>query len=354
MKTNSKFLLATIIFLGLISTGSAITPSFQGLGGFLSESDKNSYAIAVSDNGSTIVGASSYGPGSKAVLWRNNNVQVLGDNQSKTIGVSADGSIVTGDYLENYAVYWKNGMMTELPYVGVGNSARGISADGTIIVGNTQGERPIIWKNEVPSMLDSLPGGNFYGTACAVSADGKKAVGGSSGYAVYWDTDDGSVHDIGSVSENRLGSTARNISPNGNYIVGSERYSNYQEVFLWQSGQMIGLGQLDGHSNKSIAYAVSNNEIVVGMAEIDNYENAFIWDQLSGIRELKDVLINGYNLDLTGWQLLKAYDISADGNVIVGSGINPEGIHEAWVATIPEPASLFLLALGGILAIRKK
>jgi probable HAF family extracellular repeat protein len=353
MKTNSTVFLATIIFCGLISNGSAITPSFQGLGGFLSESDKNSGAYAVSDDGSTIVGASSYGGCSIAILWRNNTVQVLGDNQSKALGVSADGSIVTGDYLEDHAVYWKNGNMTILDDVGINPSARGVSSDGSIIIGESGG-KAVVWKNGVLSMLDNLPGGNSFGSALAVSSDGMKVVGDSAIHAVYWDTDDGSVHELGYVSEGNLNNIAQNISPNGNYIVGYEGYSHYQEAFLWQSGQMIGLGRLDGYSNRSIAYAVSNNEIVVGMAEIDNHENAFIWDQLSGIRELKNVLINDYALDLTGWQLLKAYDISADGKVIVGSGINPDGIQEAWVATIPEPASLLLLTLGGLMAIRKK
>jgi hypothetical protein len=43
--------------------------------------------------------------------------------------------------------------------------------------------------------------------------------------------------------------------------------------------------------------------------------------------------------------LLSAADISADGQTIVGTGINPAGFHEGWVATIPEPTMGFFACL---------
>lgn len=41
-----------------------------------------------------------------------------------------------------------------------------------------------------------------------------------------------------------------------------------------------------------------------------------------------------------------ANDISTDGLTITGNGINPNGIEEAWLVTIPEPASILLLSFG--------
>jgi len=59
-------------------------------------------------------------------------------------------------------------------------------------------------------------------------------------------------------------------------------------------------------------------------------------------------LADDYHLDMTGWVLLSAEGISADGLTIVGTGVNPNGDREAWVAVLPEPATLSLLVLGGL------
>ncbi len=52
------------------------------------------------------------------------------------------------------------------------------------------------------------------------------------------------------------------------------------------------------------------------------------------MRNLKQVLENDYGLDLTGWTLTYAGDISSDGNVIVGVGTNPDGDTEGWIAVL--------------------
>ncbi len=60
---------------------------------------------------------------------------------------------------------------------------------------------------------------------------------------------------------------------------------------------------------------------------------ALLWDAQHGIRNLHAVLVGDYGLNLTGWQLGAARGISADGNTIVGFGVNPAGQWEAWIAT---------------------
>ena len=83
-------------------------------------------------------------------------------------------------------------------------------------------------------------------------------------------------------------------------------------------------------------------------------DEAFIWDTANGIKSLKDVLINDCGLDLTGWTLSAARGISDDGSTIAGYGYNPDGYEEAWIATIPEPATLLFLGLGGLFLRRKR
>ncbi len=70
------------------------------------------------------------------------------------------------------------------------------------------------------------------------------------------------------------------------------------------------------------------------------------------MRSLRNILIADLGLDLTGWQL-EVPTISADGLTLVGTGINPDGNSEAFIATLPEPASLILLALGVPMMMRR-
>jgi hypothetical protein len=61
---------------------------------------------------------------------------------------------------------------------------------------------------------------------------------------------------------------------------------------------------------------------------------AFIWDAVDGFRTL-DAVLAGYGIDISAWSTMRANGISADGTVIVGEGVNPDGVYEAWMAVIP-------------------
>ena len=103
--------------------------------------------------------------------------------------------------------------------------------------------------------------------------------------------------------------------------------------------------------------SISGDGLVVVGSEFGT-DGAFIWDAVNGQRSLKAVLENDHGLDLTGWELDLAFDISADGRTIVGSGTFDEGNGDeriaAWVAVIPEPASAALLAVGGLAVLRRR
>lgn len=113
---------------------------------------------------------------------------------------------------------------------------------------------------------------------------------------------------------------------------------------------MIGLGDLLGGAFDSRAVdASADGAIVLGQGETANGNEVFLWTAKHGQRSLQELLVNKFGLDLTGWQLENPGSISPDGRYIVGSGTNPEGNVEAWLVSIPEPATISFLVLGGLL-----
>lgn len=216
--------------------------------------------------------------------------------------------------------------------------------------------------------LGDLPGGDFFSQATGVSADGSTVVGYSAsanggGVEAFRWTETGGMVGLGDLPGGTYFSDAFGISADGSTVVGvSSSINSDFEAFRWtEAGGMVSLGDLPGGVFSSIAYGVSGDgSTVVGSSSSSaNGGNGepFLWTETGGIRALRDVLINDFSLDLTGWILNHAIDISDDGQVIVGAGVNPQGQGETWIAnlrqdpiinppSIPEPATLALLGIG--------
>ena len=196
-----------------------------------------------------------------------------------------------------------------------------------------------------------------------LSSDGSVMVGGKEFMTVdgnvsvsyRWTVAEGflSLGDIvGGVGSN----TPFDVSPDGNVLVGIASQGAANRVaYRWtESTGMVSLGDLPGGGVRSEARGVSaDGNIVVGIGTTGNPldasgREAFIWDPTNGMQNLQQVLENDFGLasELAGWTLVQANDISDDGRVIVGTGINPQGNQEAWAAIIPEPSGLCLFAVG--------
>ncbi len=164
--------------------------------------------------------------------------------------------------------------------------------------------------------------------------------------AFVWSHETGMVG-LGDLPGGVFNSGAINVSPGGDIVIGISSVEGGTEAFRWTGGSgMRGLGFLNPELKQSAPTAITNDGTIVGSSLIGreivgHYEftnepiykdtlAAFIWDAAHGMRNLQSVLESNYGLDLSGWQLTSAVDISDDGRVIAGNGINPLGQEEAW------------------------
>jgi uncharacterized membrane protein len=137
------------------------------------------------------------------------------------------------------------------------------------------------------------------------------------------------------------GRLANAVSADGSVVVG---FNGQASRWTAQTGT-VGLGDLPGGSNSSNALDVSGDgSLIVGYGETEIGREAMFWTQPTGMVNLRDFLIS-QGIDLTGWSPITAEGVSADGRTIVGTGENPAGNPEGWIATIPEPSTMVLAAL---------
>src|SRR5262249_26072669 len=125
------------------------------------------------------------------------------------------------------------------------------------------------------------------------------------------------------------------------------------EAFRWtQQNGIVGLGDLPGGVFSSEAHAVSaDGSVVVGKGTTNSGDQAFNWDPQHGMRVLQDVLSQQYGLTLAGWKLASADAISPDGLNFAGFGWDSQQIARAWVAHIPEPATILTLPVALMLLL---
>nr|WP_249157348.1 patatin-like phospholipase family protein [Bradyrhizobium diazoefficiens] len=268
---------------------------------------------------------------------------------TEALGVNVDGSIVVGyvgyggNCSPNEPWRWTAAEgMVRLPVSG-SSMAFDVNANGTVIVGSlTPCMNKQAGKNQAAiyteatgwTALGFLPGNDSSG-AFGVSKNGQVVVGQScleNCEAFRWTQQTGMVG-LG-VLPGTSSSQASRVSGDGTVTVGSSRYANGNtQAFRWTAAdRMEGLGYLPGASSSSATHVNEDGSVVVGTSG----GRAFRWT-VSGRMQSIEELLTAAGVSFTGWKLVGADGVSGDGTVIAGTGINPQGVTAAWIATLPRP-----------------
>ncbi|HZW09447.1 MAG TPA: GC-type dockerin domain-anchored protein [Phycisphaerales bacterium] len=332
-------------------------PSFQGLGFLNDEGFGPGIAYAVTPDGSVVVGESVSPNGFEAFRWTESEGMVgLGDIPggyfaSFAYAVSGDGSVVAGasddgSAGEGGAAFMWTAADGMIPIGSLGGpttygQGQGISLDGSVIVGGSQSPRGIEafrWTAAGGMVsLGDLAGGEVLARATACSGDGSVVVGygsssGTFDEAFVWTEQTGMVG-LGGPGRSALLAVSRDGQ------VGAGQRAGLA-VRWTQSTGFVNLGRLAGSGQSiDIASSISGDGLVVGgLADFNATKGtgeAFIWDEVEGIRSLRDVLVEaGLGSELIGWSLFDVRGISQDGSTLVGYGFHGSE-QEPWIARLP-------------------
>jgi probable HAF family extracellular repeat protein len=263
---------------------------------------------------------------------------------SSASGVSADGSVVVGEFTTaagpQRAFRWTQlGGMVSLGTLpgGTESLARGVSADGSVVVGGANigviGQWSAFRWTQAGGMVDLGTLGGPSSRAYGVSADGSVVVGWANTTiigqrsAFRWTQLDGMVN-LGTLPGNPpwMGSHAYGVSADGSVVVGSafDIVGGHWRAFRWTHiDGMVSLGTLPG-GTLSEAYGVSaDGSVVVGESTTAaaGPRRAFRWTQLGGMVSLGT---------LPGGTWSRARGVSADGSVVVGESTTAAGPRRAF------------------------
>jgi probable HAF family extracellular repeat protein len=355
----------------IVAPACAVAPArFIPLGD-LPGGDFSSFASAVSDDGLTVVGDSTSDLGTDAFKWTEATGMVRlgtipGIGVTQATSVSADGKVIAGyeyatinTYTDTSPFLFTSGSsFTTLAGCGChGPSYKvTVSADGTTVIGSRLLVSGAVlayrWTAQTgPLDLGDLPNGGSFNQAFDLTPDGNTVVGGgavtggSEGFK--W------TAQTGMVPLDSLMYAAYAVSADGSAIAGVGFHDHQQGTVRWTSQEgAVWLGNLpalQGTPEGGATDISADGSVIVGGSGGDYHFQAFRWTKNSGMLPVRSIL-EQLGSDMTGWFLQSASAVSADGSVIVGTGINPAGHTEGWLAIIPpsyvpEPAALSYIAI---------
>jgi uncharacterized membrane protein len=337
MQTHAAFL-AGLGALALAQQASA-QATFQGLGFLPGTQNPTSRAVAVSRNGAVVLGHGTRTSREEMFVWTaaggmTLRQQTLCDCHTLPAAISDDGAVVVGSVKSNGigAFRWTAGggfeMISSPVSAALDGQAMALSANGAVIVGyhyNPAQSYAFRWAGAAQAFM----GTQVSSTARAITADGAVIVGSAAGQLYRWRAGTGAQY-LPQFPDG-FALTVHALSADASVMVGSHYTSAGGEAVRWTGNT----AQVLPGAAPSTALAVSaDGRRIVGAAGAQ-LGQPVIWDEGATRRPLSQALTQAGAVIPAGWTLTSVGGISAEGTVIVGSGIDPQGRVQAWRAVLP-------------------
>ncbi|GMU80957.1 MAG: hypothetical protein AMXMBFR47_08280 [Planctomycetota bacterium] len=279
-------------------------------------------AYAVSDGDDpTIVGVCYFGGDNRAFRWRaGEGYLILPEENAAALAVSADGSVVVGvrpsgtGFLEAFR-WTPDGVIG----AGIESSATCVTADGTAAFGSradTVGN--FRWTESFELIIPGV-------RPVACNSDGTWFVGQVGGGGPEWGTAvrasiAAGIEPLGDLPGGEVESHPTAISDDGTVVVGTSWSTVQEEAFRWtpETG-MVGLGSLPGYSESQALGMAADGSLIVGAAGT----RGMVWDSVRGMRAFRDMVQQDYGLTVADVGEIRA--VSRDGRNIAGWA--QEGSH---------------------------
>lgn len=345
----------------------------------------NSAVFGLSQDGSAAVGYSGGGPGLPGYTWTRQGGRIdFGllpgmPLVSVSWGVSSSGSVLVGDLaltggtpMPTHAYRWTgSGPLQDLGVLPghIRSHARGVSGDGQSVAGwceyspfENRAGQAFLWTQTggMQGLGFTRPGGTI-SEAYGISRDGSTVVGWSQNGmfgpldAFVWTREQGMRALPQLPGAPFEASYAYAVNADGSTVVGSSPLGSSYYAVRWTSAGVQDLGLGTGFRN-TFARATSDDGNVVGGLATDaaNTSHASIWTPATGMVLLSDYLqAHGVGIP-TGYRLEEVLAISGDGLSFAGAARNLASNHAAgFVATIPAPSSILVLALPALARRRR-
>jgi uncharacterized membrane protein len=253
-----------------------------------------------------------------------------------------------------------------------------VSGDGTAIVGTIRapGVPHVFRWTANAGKVDIVVPGAISSSITDISYDGSVFVGISGGNTEdfapslwRWTAETGAVVLQDPTTDMQFRQYATHLSADGSIITGERQRpnSNNFQAYRWTAGKGFETLLLPGYASSSSYDITPDGKWILGAGWLPTDSSLpvaqlMLWSEDTGSISLRDVFERQGLAEITAsWATLdNTYffdlpQISADGRTITGTGINPVGHPEAWVAyldpivSVPEPTSarvLCVIALG--------